>query len=313
MPRQPLPPPILDLAMQDDDLMRNGSTKAVWALLLGCLLAAWPACSSGKGDPSAAVIPKISGSWELVATSSQVPGFQTGLEINLQQGQIFADGNFQETGQLSAAGMQQVVAVGTQLDPAGNITSVSFSGACGTAGGGALNGTLDANYNVKLSYNDGGGNVFSAATLLSSDLKTMAGTYTLQSTSGCTDSGTFTGTQVSKLSGTYTGQLILPDGTTDNASATLSESSASKFSANLIISGTDNTSLTLSGVVTGNAFSGQGTFQSSSVAYYGYFYQTIIESGINQGLTQSSIYLVDASDPNILVPAGTLTIPIPPP
>jgi len=286
------------------------TTKSVVvASLLLVMLAA--GCGGGK-DFSATAIPKIAGSWELVAVSTQSPGVQTGLDANLQQGQTFVTGAVQETGQLSAVGIPQILLVGRDQDSTGNLVGVSFAGFCGGSSSGSLSGTLDPNYNLNLTYTDGI-NAFSITAILSSDAQSVLGTYASQPGSACVDNGTITGKLVPKLSGTYLGQLAMPDGSTDNVSATLSESSPSKFSANLIVSGPSNTSLSLTGVVTGNAFSGQGTFESQSVAYYGYFYQTVIQDGINQGLVQSSIYLVDATDPNNLVPAGTLSVPIPPP
>jgi len=286
--------------------------KILAGLLTCFLMIACLSCGSGAGDPPAGAFPLIAGSWEFIASSSSNPGFQTGLEVNLQEGRVLANSfQYKPNGQLSASGLQQIQIVGAELDPANNITSVTFTGACGAAGGGVLSGTVDTGFNVALTYSQGN-DVFTVKALLSSDFKSMVGTYTLESGGSCEDSGLFTATQVPKLAGVYTGQLILPDGTTDDVSATLSESSPSKFSANLIITGTQNTSLSLSGVVMGNSFSAQGTFQSQSVTYYGYSYQIVIEDGINQGITQSSLYLVNATDPNNLVPAGTLTIPIPP-
>jgi len=279
-----------------------------------CLLAiAFLSCGSGKSDPPATAFPLISGSWEFIASSTSNPGFQTGLEVNLQEGQVLVSSfQYKPNGQLSASGLQQIQLIGAELDPANNITSVAFSGACGAVGGGVLSGTVDTNFDVALTYSQAN-NVFNVKALLSSDLKSMTGTYTLESGGSCNDSGLFTATLVPKLAGVYTGQLVLPDGTTGNVSATLSESSPAKFSSNLIIAGTQNTSLSLNGVVMGNSFSATGTFQSQTVTYYGYSYQIVIEDGINQGLTQSSLCLVNATDPNNLVPAGTLTIPIPPP
>lgn len=285
--------------------------RKIAVLLIGITLSVLPGCG-GSPRGTTPPIPGIAGSWELIAVSSQHPGSQTGIEVNLQQGKALVNELFQPTAQLSAVGTQQMLIVGTTLDSAGNISSVNFGGFCPGAGVNTLNGTVDVNYNVNLTYSQAG-NQFNATALLSSDFKSMTGTYSSQSGSGCTDSGLFTGLFVPKLSGTYTGQLVLPDGTTDAVSATLSESSATKLSANLIITGTDNTSLSLAGVVNGNAFNAQGTFQSQSVTYYGYAYTTTIESGINQGLTQNSIYLVNATDTNNLIPAGTLSVPIPPP
>jgi hypothetical protein len=278
--------------------------KTISVLFLGFSLALSLGCTGGGRGYTPTVIPAIGGAWEFIAASSHRPGFQTGIEVNLQQATALIKGVVQETGDLSAAGAQQILVV--SMDASQNIT---FAGNCPGGLVRSINGSVDTNYHVNLTYSDGG-NLFSVTAILSSDLKNMTGTYTSQSGSSCTDSGTFTGTLVPKLSGTYTGQLALPDGTTENVGATLSEKSASNFSVNLLISGADNTSLTLAGGVAGNAFAVEGTFQSTLATYYGYYYQTIIQTGVNAGLTQNSVYLVDATDPANLVPAGTLTIPI---
>jgi hypothetical protein len=60
----------------------------------------------------------------------------------------------------------------------------------------------------------------------------------------------------------------------------------------LTLTGADNTTVTLTGLVVGNAFSVQGTLNGQAVSYYGYY-----------AFSQKAIYLVDASSDT---PIGTL-------
>jgi hypothetical protein len=69
--------------------------------------------------------------------------------------------------------------------------------------------------------------------------------------------------------------------------ATATENSSGLLSLNLALAGTDNTTLTLTGPVTGNAFLLQGTVQGQPVVYSGY-YELINNI--------PSLYLVNATD-----------------
>ena len=87
---------------------------------------------------------------------------------------------------------------------------------------------------------------------------------------------------------------VLPSATINSTTLTL----------NLLLSGADNASLTLTGPVTGNEFSVQGTYQGQSVSYTGYYEQT--DSAADN---QPALYLVNATNSGQPTYAGTLTVP----
>jgi len=270
-------------------------------LLCGALISC-----AGKGSSiPAEAIPNVAGSWEFIAISSST-GKATGIEVALQEGQILVNGIEQPNGQISASSTQ--IAFLTLDATTGDI--VSFGGGCPptSAPTNSLNpgsvSALDAPFTFTFTEN---GNAFNVTATLGPDGKTLVnGTYASQSGSACIDSGTITGLGVPKLSGTYTGQLVLPDGTTDAASATLSESSSGTLSVSMVVTGTDNTTFTMTGPVTGNSFSVQGTFQGQSVSYYGY-YELVYNSTTSTNVP--SIYFVNATNPAQPAYAGTLGVP----
>ena len=99
---------------------------------------------------------------------------------------------------------------------------------------------------------------------------------------------------------------MLPDGTSDSVTATLSENSSSALTVNLVAAGPDNTTFTLTGPVTGNAFAAQGIFQGHQVAYDGYLEQVL--DPVTQ-LMVPAIYFVNATNTAQPSYAGTLTPP----
>jgi hypothetical protein len=265
--------------------------------------------SSLPGQP----IPNIAGPWEFIASSSN--GSVTGIEVALAEGQVLVNGMQEPDGQITASGTQIAFVA---LDPTtSNVTA--FGGNClpitsvNNLGPGSVT-ALNAPINFTFTEN---GNVFNVTGTLSGDGKSILNaTYTAQSGNICSDSGgTIMGTVVSKLSGTYTGQMCPPASTscqsaadfTDNVTATVSESSSSTLTLSLLLSGTDNTNFTLSGPVTGNAFSLQGTFQGQTLTYYGYseqVYSSTLQTNV------PSLYLVNATAAAQPKYVGTLSVPL---
>ena len=285
-------------------------TTSVLVIVVLCFLLS--GCASGGSGYTPAVIPGISGQWELLASSTTDVGQQTFIEANLQEGQGIAGGMFVPNGQLSAAGNQQIAIL--TVDSAGN---VSFNGGCPGTGVSGLSGTVDQNYNVKINYSENGNN-FAATGTLSSDHKTILGTYTSQTGSGCLDSGTLMATAVPKVSGSFVGQLcppanvtcVYPLDATDNATAAVSQSGAS-LKANFTLTGTDNTGFSMSGTVTGNAFTLQGAFQGQIITYSGYYELTF--DCLTQQIDLPSIYLVNQNSIGVGNPFGQvalLTMPL---
>jgi len=229
-------------------------------------------CGGSKSDPTQPLMPNIAGAWEFILTSNTMPGYTTGLEAALQEGQTLdmSTGTYVYTGQISASSSQisfvgftptQAIVFGGNCAPAANNTGNSLTGSISGVGG-SMNFTFTEN-----------GNVFTVNAILDASGQSIdSGTYTAQSGSACTDSGTISsGAIVPKLSGMYTGKLTV-NGSSESVTATLSESSGN-LTANLLLN--NDTSLTLTGPVTGNAFFVQGSYLGSNVAYYGYYDQAI--------------------------------------
>jgi hypothetical protein len=291
--------------------------RILFAAALGIVMSG---CGGGKGyQPT--LYPSMAGQWEFVATSTQTPGIQTNIETNVQQPQNLVNGVYQPTNLVSAAGSQQISFLGVEATGLNQVPNITFNGNCPGPGTNSLNGSVASNYNVTLSYSQNG-NAFNATGILSSDHKSILGTYTSQSGSACNDSGTFMGTAVSKLTGMYVGALCPPGSSScqypqdaaDNATANLSQS-GSTLTMNMVVTGVDNTSFSLSGPVTGNAFAVQGTFnvggQAQTVSYNGYYELTY--DCLNQLIDLPSIYLVSASQIGAGNPFGQvalLTVPL---
>jgi hypothetical protein len=277
-------------------LIRQTLAAAVPVLLSVVLLSC-----GGSGSPQgAALIPNIAGAWEFQAASNGNTTSFTGVEVALKEGQTLINGVQQPNGQISAAGASQISVVSVDLANA----TVVFGGNCPVtgSGGNSLSGSLQSlGGPITFTYSENG-NTFDVTASLSGDGKSITGTYT--SSGACSDSGTITGTALPKLTGTYVGQFTLPDGASDSVTVTLSENSSSVLTANLLGS---TSNFTLSGPVTGNAFSAQGTFQGQQVTYEGYFGVQVIDP-VSQ-LPVTGIYFVNATNSAQPAYAGTLIPP----
>jgi hypothetical protein len=282
-----------------------------WLVLLavcGILIS----CGGNKSSITGQPIPNIAGSWEFIAFSSD--GTVTGMDVALAESQVLVNGMQQPNGQISASSAQIAF---VSLDPASE-NAIAFGGNClpvtsvNSLGPGSVT-SFDAPINFTFTEN---GNVFDVTATLSGDGKSILnGTYSAQAANVCSDpGGTIIGTVVSKLAGTYSGQMCPPASSscqnpadfTDNATATASENSSSVLTLSLVLTGTDNTNFTLSGPVTGNAVTLQGTFQGQTLTYNGYFepvYNSTRQSGV------PSLYLVNATNPAQPAYVGTLSVP----
>jgi hypothetical protein len=216
----------------------------------------------------------IAGPWAITAKSQEQIGDSTLIESNIQQ--TTATGTTgSET--ITATGTDQLVLIGQH--PAGGLF---FGGLCPGATADDLSGTLSSVGALSLTLTEGAATYTLTGTVNSSG-QSMSGTYLFTSGS-CPDSGTFTGVQVAALAGTYAGSLSFTNGHHDQATATLTEGVPSSFTVDLTLTGDDNTAVTLTGLVVGNAFSLQGTLAGQAVSYYGYY-----------AFSQKAVYLVDAS------------------
>ncbi len=264
--------------------------RLVSALALIVLSLTLPSCSGSKVSGEQ-VIPSIAGSWEFLATSS-TNGTETGIEVALNEGQTLVGEVEEPNGSVSASSSQ--IAFVT-INPTSGIV-ISFGGSCPAtqSPSNSLSGNITAlGGPFNFSYIENG-NVFNVTATLSGDGQSILnGSY---ASTDCSDVGSISGNVVPKLSGIYTGRMTLPGPSVDTATATVNESSGT-LAANFALTGADNTSLTMSGPVTGNAFLIQGTFQGQVVTYYGYY-----------EATKSSLYLVNASD--LSQPGDTLTLQV---
>jgi len=294
-------------------------SKIVVPFLLLALAAALISCS-GSAKIAPAPMPNIAGSWEFILASTTQPGSSTGLEVALKEGLALdtsgdnGAGSYVYTGQISASGPQINFVGFTPGAGQNSPPNIVFGGNCAPAAdntGNSLTGSISGvggSMNFTFTEN---GNVFNVSAILDASGSSIdSGTYTAQSGNVCTDSGTIAkGSIVSKLSGTYSGQLCRPLDTScietqDTATTTLSQSGTT-LTVSMILTGADKTSFTLTGPVTGNEFSVQGTFQGTSVAYYGYYELTYDSfTGVND---IPSLYLVNAASPS--QQAGLLTVP----
>lgn len=276
--------------------------RAMSAMVLLGLSVVLVSCSSGKsmtGDPAT---PSVAGTWEFLAVSNNGGG-TTGIEVALQEGTVLVDGMNEPSGNVSATGVNQITFVCID-STTGDLTSfggncVGPSGTCSTAGVNSLSGTADSiggPFNFTYTEN---GNAFAVTGMLGSDGQSLVtGTYAEQTGSGCNDSGTVTGVLVPKLTGTYTGQMTLPDGTADSVTATLSESSG-VLTVGIVGSAPEVTNFNLTGPVTGHAFALQGQFNGQPATYNGYYEVTH---------SLPSLYFVNSTDNANPAYAGTLTL-----
>jgi hypothetical protein len=276
--------------------------RAFFATVLLGLSLVLVSCSGGKSMTGTAATPSVAGTWEFLAVSDNGGG-TTGIEVALQEGTVLVDGMNEPSGNVSATGVNQITFVcidsstGDLASFGGNC--IGQSGTCSTAGVNSLGGTADSTggpFNFTFSEN---GNVFTVSGMLGSDDQSLVnGTYAAQTGSGCQDSGSVTGLLVPKLTGTYTGQMTLPDGTADTVTATLSESSGT-LTVGIVGTGAEATNFNLSGPVTGNAFALQGQFNGQPVSYSGY-------SEVTHNLP--SVYFENSTNNANPAYAGTLTL-----
>jgi hypothetical protein len=269
--------------------------------------------SCGSNDhnssSSAPPLPNIAGAWEFIAISND--GSITGINVAIKEGQTLVNGVEVPDGQITATSTQ--VSFASLANISQNLDITAFGGNClpitslNGLGPGSVS-ALDAPFDFTFTEN---GNVFNVTGTLSGDGQSLLnGTYTPQSGNTCSDpGGTITGNVVSKLFGTYGGKMCALAGTscggsqdfTDTVTATANESSSNVLTLDVAVTaGTDaGTNLTLTGPVTGNAFSVSGTFQGQLLTFYGYF-ETV-------GSTPS-LYLVNAGDAEQPMYVGTLDI-----
>ena len=276
--------------------------RAISAIVLLGLFAVLVSCSGSKSATGNPATPSVAGTWEFLAVSGNGGG-TTGIEVALQEGTVLVDGMNEPSGNVSATGVNQITFVCID-STTGDLTSfggncIGQSGICSSVGANSLVGTADSiggAFNFTYTEN---GNVFTVTGMLGSDGQSLVnGTYAEQTGSGCTDAGSVTGLLVPKLTGTYTGQMTLPDGTADSVTATLSVSS-DNLTVGIVGTVPEVTNFNLTGPVTGNAFALQGQFNGQPVTYNGYHEVTH---------NLPSVYFVNSTNSANPAYAGTFTL-----
>jgi len=120
--------------------------------------------------------------------------------------------------------------------------------------------------NMAITFNEGG-NIYTGQGTV--DGSTISGTYS-GTNSNCSDAGTFTGTQVPSLSGTFSGTLSLPSGS-DQVTATLTEGSDNSLTVQTTLTGADNGTFTFSGSAIANVMFVSGSINGNPLSLFGYF------------------------------------------
>lgn len=235
----------------------------------------------------------IAGSWEFVASSSTSAGTMTGIEVALTEGTVQVNGINQPDGNISAAGGNQIAFISLNTAP-----KVQFVPNCPGTGVNSLAGTVaNPGGPVNFAYTENG-NVFNVTAVLSTDGNTITGTYAPETGNPCVDSGTIVGTKIGKITGTYNGQLTLPDGTSPAVDGSATQSGGTLTLT--VTNTTNNAGFSLNGPVMGNEFSVQGTYQGQLSAYYGYY--EVVKG-------TPTLYMANAANPATPVYAGSLAAP----
>ena len=225
------------------------SLAAVLTVMVGCS-ALNNALKKANGNSTSY---DLSGSWEIVATSTQNPGVLSVVEFNATQ---------QGNGNITAP-VQEFI-FGTPATVLGNCFGVIPGNPQGN-----VTATVDnSNSNITGSFTEtspqGGSASFAIQAPLASNT-TFSGNFTgaTGNSTACADAGTFVATQTASLSGTYSGQLTYPDGSQETVSVAMTEDPA----YNVTVTGTatggmQDGPINLTGTVTGNLAVLNGTSKS---------------------------------------------------
>jgi hypothetical protein len=240
---------------QESNFKEEPMKKAIY-VSLGIVLLLASGCGGGSSSSNGSSgnsgsSQGISGSYEFVATSNTTSGSTTLIEANL-----------------SANGAQSSASGSSQVQTATYLNGLWYvDGACSSTSPGqnSISGTTSGS-SISLTFNEGG-NVFAGQGTVSGN--SVSGTYS-GTNPNCSDSGTFTGTQVPSLSGTFSGTLDFPSGP-DQVTATLTEGSNYSLAVQTVLSGTDNGTFTFSGSAVANVMFVSGSVNGNPFSLFGYF------------------------------------------
>jgi hypothetical protein len=242
--------------------------------------------SGGGGNPTPAGPATMSGTWEIVASSTANPGSSypfTGIEANLNQTGTSVSSTSRGTVVLPFANLNP--GVGIAEDACGNNVATIEGSITGQVLTFTVTETGEANTLV-----------ISGTGTISSTGNSITGNYSTPG--GCgfgSDSGTFSGVAVPSLSGTY--QATFNDGTS------LTLQVVEDAQQNLTVSGTSQaTPFTLTGNVVGGALVIQGDVPSfGNITYLGFYMSPSLVSifpTVDTTSTQvGDMFLMNANDP----------------
>jgi hypothetical protein len=205
--------------------------------------------------PSSTSTATLSGQWQIVAHSNVNPASS-----------LLVEANFSQSGSNVTANASSVVLVD---GVPGALTGLAGECDNGVLGDDAIAATISGqtvSFTLTETGSLGIGISTGSATISGSQL--TGGTYQTPAACGfAADSGTMTGTTIQKFSGTFAGQLLNLNGSTDAVSVTLSQSG---YTLNVV--GTDaGAPITLTGKVIGATFDVTGVVQGQSREYVGIY------------------------------------------
>jgi hypothetical protein len=214
------------------------SLAVVLTIMVGC-----SALDKLKGKNSGGTTYDLTGSWEVVATSTENPGVISIVEFNAKQ---------ESNGDISAP-VQEFI-FGTSATVLGNCLGVIPGNPQGN-----LTATEDNSSITNITGNftetgPGGSASFSVQAPLTS-ATTFSGNFVgaASNPAACKDGGTFVATQTSPLSGSYSGQLTYPDGSHETVSVTMTQDSTYNITVTgSATGGMQDGPINLTGKVTGN-------------------------------------------------------------
>jgi hypothetical protein len=220
------------------NVVRHVALLVSLAVLVGCN------ALDKAGSDSTPPAFDLSGSWEVVATSTMNTGVVSLVEYNAKQ-----------NGATLTAPVQEVI-FGTSATTLANCFGVPPGSPQGN-----VSGTVDGS-SITGTFTETGPGGESASFSIQAPIKsanTFSGNFVSSTASStapwnpCADSGTFVATKVTPLSGTYTGQLTYPDGSVESMNLSATEDSAYNMTVTGTASGGQSDGpINLSGNVVGN-------------------------------------------------------------
>lgn len=228
------------------------SLAALLTVMVGCnaLNNALKKAGNGNGNSTSY---DLSGSWEVVATSTQNQGVVSYVEFNATQ---------QGNGNITAPAQEFIF--GTPATVLGNCFGVIPGNPQGNVSATVDNSSSNITGTFTETSPQGGSASFSIQAPLASNT-TFSGNFigATGNSTACADAGTFVATKTASLSGTYSGQLTYPDGSQETVSVTMTEDP----SYNVTVTGTatggmQDGPINLTGTVTGNLAVLSGTSKS---------------------------------------------------